>query len=72
MIEGAKLNLVSMPKWENEQILVVVQLEQFQQTHGEARKDRPPLNHICGMLARYKNVPTNRLLKKKLPPKNGK
>jgi hypothetical protein len=30
----------------------------------EARKDGPPPNHICGMLARYKDVLTNRLLKK--------
>jgi hypothetical protein len=57
MIGGAKLNLVSL-----DQMMVVVRLEQFQWTHGEARKDGPPPNHICGMLARYKDVLANRLL----------
>ena len=52
-------------------IMVVVQLEQFQGTHGNGRKDGPPPEHICGMLVRYKNVFTNVLLKK-LPPKSGK
>ena len=47
--------------------MVVVQLEQLQGTHGEARKDGPPPNHTCGMLVRYKDVFTNVLLKM-LPP----
>ena len=71
MVGGAKLNLVFMDQMENEQIVVVVQLEQLQGTHGKARKDGPPPNHICGMLVRYKDVFTNVLLKK-LPPRSGK
>jgi hypothetical protein len=47
----------------NEQIMEVVPLEQLRETHGEARIDEPPPNHICGMLARYKNELTNILLK---------
>ena len=44
-------------------IIVVAQLDQLQGTHGEARKDGPPPNHICGMLVRYKDVLTNVLHK---------
>ena len=43
--------------------MVVVQLEPRQGTHGEARKDGPPPNHIGGMLVRYKDVFTNVLPK---------
>ena len=50
-------------------IMVVVQWEQLDRTYGEARKDRPPPNHTCGMLVRYKDVFTNVLLKM-LPPMN--
>jgi hypothetical protein len=60
---GAKFNLVSMNQMTNEHIVVVVQLEQLQCTHGEARKDGPPPNHIRGILTRSKDVITNRLLK---------
>ena len=57
MVGGTKFNLVLMDQMNNEKkIMVVVQLEQLQGTHGEARKDRPPPNHICGMLVRYKVV----------------
>ena len=45
-------------------IMVMVQLEHRQRTHGKARKDGPPPNHICGVLVRYKDVITNVLLKK--------
>jgi hypothetical protein len=66
MVGGTKLNLVSMDQMTNEHIVIVVQLEKLKQTHGEARKDGPPppQNHIRGMLARYKDILTNRLLKK--------
>jgi hypothetical protein len=63
MVGGAKLNLVSMDQMTNEHIVVVVRLEQLQWTHEEARKDGPPPSHIRGMLARYKDVLTNRLFK---------
>jgi hypothetical protein len=63
MVEGAKLNLVLMDQMMNAHIVVVVRLEQLQWTHGEA-KDNFPQNHIRGMLARYKDVLTNRLLEK--------
>jgi hypothetical protein len=68
LVGGSKLYLVSMDQMTNEHIAIVVQLEQHQWTHGEARKDGPPPNHMRGMLARYKDDLTNRLLKKKLPP----
>jgi hypothetical protein len=64
MVGLAKWNLVSMDQMKNEQIVVVARLEWLQLTHGEARKDRPPLNHICGMLVRYKDILTNRLFKR--------
>ena len=51
--------------------MVMVQLEQLQETHGEARKDGPPPNHICRMLVRYNDVFTHVLLKNLLP-KSGK
>jgi hypothetical protein len=63
MIGGAKLNLVSRDEMTNEHIVVVGWLEQLQWTYGEARKDVPPPNHIRGMLARYKDILTNRLHK---------
>ena len=47
--------------------MVVVQLEQLQGSHGGARLDGPPLNHICGMLVRHKDVFTHVLLKMLLP-----
>ena len=47
--------------------MVVVQLEQLQATHWEVRKDRPPPNHIYGMLVRYKDVFTNVLFKNYRP-----
>jgi hypothetical protein len=53
------LNLVSMDQITNEHIVVVVQLEKLKQTHGEARKDGPPPNHIRGMLVRSKDVRTH-------------
>ena len=37
MVRGAKLNLVSINQIENEQVLVVVWLEQFQKTRGKCR-----------------------------------
>jgi hypothetical protein len=64
MVGGAKLNLVLMDQMTNAHIVVVVRLEQLQWTHGEATKDGLPQNHIRGMLARYKDVLTNRLLEK--------
>ena len=64
MVGLAKWNLVSMDQMKNEQIVVVARLEWLQLTHGEARKDGPPLNHICGMLVRYKDILTNRLFKR--------
>jgi len=64
MVGLAKWNLVSMDHMKNAQIVVVTQLEWLQLTHGDARKDGPPLNHICGMLVRYKDILTNRLLKR--------
>ena len=71
-VGGTKSNLVLMNQMNNEKIILFVgQLEQLQRTHGEARKDKPPPKHICGMLVRYKDVFTNVLLKK-LPPKSGK
>lgn len=42
----------------NDQIVVVVWLEQVQETYREARKDGPLPKHICGI---YKNVLTNDL-----------
>ena len=41
----------------------MVRYDQLQQTDGEARKHGPPLNFIRGVLARYKDVRTNMLLK---------
>ena len=53
-----------MDQMTNEHIVVVVQLEYPQGTHGGPRQDGPPIpNHIRGMLMRYKDVLTNRLLK---------
>ena len=46
--------------------MVVVDLEQLQGTHREAKKDEPPPTHIRGILVRYKDVFTNMLLKKLL------
>ena len=69
MVGGTKSNLVLKHQM-NKQIIiimVVVQLEQLQGTYREARKDGPPLNHICEMLVRYKDVFTNVLLKMLLP-----
>ena len=72
MVGGPKLNLVLMDQIKKKvSIMVVAQLEQLQGTHGEARKDGPPPNHICEMLVRYKDVFTNVLLKM-LPPRSGK
>ena len=68
MVGRAKLNLVSMDQMKNYQIMVTIRLEQLQGTHGEARKDRPSQNHICGW---HKDVLTNGLFKKLLP-RNGK
>ena len=44
--------------------MVVVNLEQLQGTHGEARKDGPPPSQIRGILVRHKDVFTNMLLRK--------
>ena len=63
MVGGVKLNLVSTDQMENEQIMVVVRLHQLQRSHGEARKDGSSPNYIRGVLARYKDVLTNELLK---------
>ena len=74
MVGGTKWNLVSMDQMTYEHLVVVVQLEEIQRTHGGPRNVRPPhdLNHIRRMLVRYKNVFTNRLLKKKLPLRSRK
>jgi hypothetical protein len=64
MVGGTKLNLVSMDQMTIKHKVVVVRLEQLQWTYGEATKGGPPPNHIHGMLARYKDVLTNRLLEK--------
>ena len=61
MVGVAKLNLVSMDQMTNEHVVVMVQMEKLKQTHGEARKDEPPPNHIRGMLVRSKDVLTNML-----------
>ena len=66
MVGGPKLNMVLMDQFfyfKMTNIMVVAQLEQLQGTHGEARIDGPPPNHICGMLVKYKDVFTNVLLK---------
>ena len=68
---GTKLNLVLMDQMNNEKKMILIQLEQLQGTDGKARKNGPPLNHICGMLVRYKVV-FNNVLFKMLPPRNGK
>ena len=44
----------------NEHIVVLVQLNKL---IGGPRKDGFPVNHICGMLVRYKDVFTKRLLR---------
>ena len=49
---------------ENSTNYIINPLEQLQGTHGEAKKDVLPLNHICGVLARYKYVLTNELSQK--------
>jgi hypothetical protein len=64
MVGGTKLNLVSMDQMTNEHTVVVVQLKKLKQTHGEARKDGSPPNHIRGMLVRSMDVFTNRLFTK--------
>ena len=64
MVEGTKLNLVSMDQMINKHIVVVVQLGKLKQTRGVARKDGPPPNHICGILVRSKDVLTNGLFTK--------
>jgi hypothetical protein len=65
MVRGLKLNLVSNGEMTNEHIVVVVQLEYLQGTHGGPKKNGPPLpNHNRGMLARYNDVLTIRLFKK--------
>ena len=46
IVGGARLNLVSMYQMKSEQIMEMIPLEQLQGTHGEARKDGPPPNHI--------------------------
>jgi hypothetical protein len=49
MVGGPKLNLVLMGQMKNKKnIMVVVQLEQLQGTHGEARKDGPPQTILVG------------------------
>ena len=74
MVGRTKSNLVLMHQMNEREkmiVMVVVQLEQPQGTHGEARKDGPPPNHICEILVRYKDVFTN-VLHKMLPPRSGK
>jgi hypothetical protein len=61
MVGGAKLNFVSIDQMTIEHIVVVVQLEKLKQTHGEARKDRSPPNHMRGILVRSRDVLTNML-----------
>lgn len=63
LVRGAKLNLVSMDQIKNKQLMVVVWFEQLQRTHGEANRNGRLPNHICGVLARYKDVATKVLLK---------
>lgn len=46
MVGEGKFNIISMNQMKNEQMLVMVQMEQLQGTHGEARKDRPLPKHI--------------------------
>jgi hypothetical protein len=71
MVGGTKLNLVSMDQMTNEHIVVVVQLEKLKQTHGEARKDEPPPNHIRGILVRSKDVLTPIDCSQRLLPRRG-
>ena len=49
-------------------MVVVQNLEQMEETWGEARKDGPLLRHICEVLGKYKDVLTNELFQE-LPPK---
>lgn len=67
MGEGGKFNLVSIDQMNNEQMVVVVQMEQLQGTHGEARNDGPPAKHVREVLGRYKDVFRNELLQELLP-----
>ena len=66
-IRGGKLILVSIDQKTNEQKVVVVQMQQLQRTHEEAKNNGPPPKYICKVLGRYKHVFTNGLLQK-LPP----
>jgi hypothetical protein len=69
MVGGAKLSLVSMDQMTSEHIVVVVQLVYSNKLLGRLGKMDLPPNHICGMLAIYKIILTNRLFKK-LPPRS--
>jgi hypothetical protein len=52
MAGGGKLNLVSIDRMSNEQMVVVVQMEQQQKTHEEAKTDGPSPKHICDVIGR--------------------
>jgi hypothetical protein len=67
MAGGGKLNLVSLDRMSNVQMVVVVRMEQHQRTHEEAKTDGPPPKHIRDVLRRYKDVLTNEL-SQELPP----
>jgi hypothetical protein len=67
MAGGGKLNLVSIDRVSNVQMVVVVRMEQHQRTHKEAKTDGPPPKHIRDVLGRYKDVLTNEL-PQELPP----
>jgi hypothetical protein len=67
MVEGGKLNLVSIDRMSNVQMVVVVRMEQHQRTHDEAKTDGPFPKHIRDVLGRYKDVLINEL-SQELPP----
>ena len=53
MAGGCKLNLVLIDQMINEQMVVMLQMEQPQSTHGEAKFDGPPPKHIFKVLRIY-------------------
>jgi hypothetical protein len=61
MAGGGKLNLVSIDRMSNEQMVVVVRKEQHQRTHEKAKTDGLPPKHIRDVLGRYKDVLINEL-----------
>ena len=44
-----------------EQLVIMVQIRPIERMKGKAKRNRPILEHICKVLGRYKDVPTNKL-----------